>query len=227
MSNQSEQRNFKFISNATWDGTNAYYQTELPHDLSVGSVVEVLNVTSSLNTTGISSSGYNNTFTVAGISSAKSFYGPIASNPGTFTNDTSNRTTSLPTFKRKNYKNTYYVYRSQEVQKYIAGEQDGVYHLLILNSSNAPSSAQGSVIKGAHSKGSAEGSVIPMKKGGKVKKLDIKKAIKKPGSLRKSLGIKKGKKIPASKLNAAAKKGGKLGQRARFAKTLARLRRKK
>ena len=141
LSNQSEQRNFKFISNATWDGTNAYYQTELPHDLSVGSVVEVLNVTSSENTTGISSSGYNNTFTVAGISSAKSFYGPIASNPGTFTNDTSNRTTSLPTFKRKNYKNTYYVYRSQEVQKYIAGEQDGVYHLLILNSSNAPSSA--------------------------------------------------------------------------------------
>ena len=36
--------------------------------------------------------------------------------------------------------------------------------------------------------------------------LDIKKAIKKPGSLRKSLGIKKGKKIPAKMLNAAAKK---------------------
>ena len=141
LSNQSEQRNFKFIANATWDGNNAYYQTELPHDLSVGSVVEVLNVTSSENTTGISSSGYNNTFTVAGISSAKSFYGPIASNPGTFTNDTSNRTTSLPTFKRKNYKDTYYVYRSQEVQKYIPGEQDGVYHLLILNSTNAPSAA--------------------------------------------------------------------------------------
>ena len=141
LSNQSEQRNFKFIANATWDGNNAYYQTELPHDLSVGSVVEVLNVTSSENTTGISSSGYNNTFTVAGISSAKSFYGPIDSNPGTFTNDTSNRTTSLPTFKRKNYKDTYYVYRSQEVQKYIPGEQDGVYHLLVLNSSNAPSAA--------------------------------------------------------------------------------------
>ena len=50
--------------------------------------------------------------------------------------------------------------------------------------------------------------------------LDIKKAIKKPGSLRKSLGIKKGEKIPAAKLNAAAKKPGKMGQRARFAKTL-------
>ena len=48
----------------------------------------------------------------------------------------------------------------------------------------------------------------------------IQKAIKKPGSLRKSLGVKKGQKVPAKKLNAAAKKGGKLGQRARLAKTL-------
>ena len=54
----------------------------------------------------------------------------------------------------------------------------------------------------------------------------IQKAIKKPGSLRKSLGIKKGKTIPASKLKAAAKKPGKLGQRARFAITLKKLRKK-
>ena len=47
----------------------------------------------------------------------------------------------------------------------------------------------------------------------------IQKAVKKPGALRKSLGVKEGQKIPASKLNAAAKKGGKLGQRARLAKT--------
>ena len=37
----------------------------------------------------------------------------------------------------------------------------------------------------------------------------------------KSGGLnKKGEKIPAAKLNAAAKKPGKMGQRARFAKTL-------
>jgi hypothetical protein len=48
----------------------------------------------------------------------------------------------------------------------------------------------------------------------------IQKAIKKPGALRKSLGVKKGKKIPAKKLAKAAKKGGKLGQRARLAMTL-------
>lgn len=52
----------------------------------------------------------------------------------------------------------------------------------------------------------------------------IQKAIKKPGALRKSLGVKKGKKIPAKKLAAAAKKGGKLGQRARLAQTLKKMR---
>ncbi len=45
-------------------------------------------------------------------------------------------------------------------------------------------------------------------------------AIKKPGALRKSLGVKKGKDIPAKKLVAAAKKGGKMGKRARLAETL-------
>lgn len=48
----------------------------------------------------------------------------------------------------------------------------------------------------------------------------IQKAIEKKGSLRKSLGIKKGEKIPMKKLDVAAKKGGKMGQRARLAKTL-------
>jgi len=58
-----------------------------------------------------------------------------------------------------------------------------------------------------------------------AKKNWIQKAIKKPGSLRKSLKIKKGQKIPLKKLKSAAKKGGKLGKRARLALTLKRLRR--
>lgn len=48
----------------------------------------------------------------------------------------------------------------------------------------------------------------------------IANAIKKPGALHKQLGVPEGKKIPADKLNKAAKAGGKLGQRARLAKTL-------
>ena len=45
-------------------------------------------------------------------------------------------------------------------------------------------------------------------------------AIKKPGALHKEMGVPQGKKIPAKKLAAAAKKPGKLGQRARLAETL-------
>ena len=48
----------------------------------------------------------------------------------------------------------------------------------------------------------------------------IANAIKNPGALRKSLGVKKGETIPAAKLEAAAKKPGKMGQRARMAQTL-------
>jgi hypothetical protein len=51
----------------------------------------------------------------------------------------------------------------------------------------------------------------------------IQSAIKKPGALRASMGVKKGEKIPAKKLAAAAKKPGKMGQRARLAQTLSKL----
>lgn len=48
----------------------------------------------------------------------------------------------------------------------------------------------------------------------------IQGAIKKPGALKKQLGVPADEPIPAGKLAAAAKKGGKLGQRARLAQTL-------
>lgn len=48
----------------------------------------------------------------------------------------------------------------------------------------------------------------------------IQNAIKKPGALRSELGVKEGKKIPSKTLAKAAKAPGKLGQRARLAQTL-------
>lgn len=67
-----------------------------------------------------------------------------------------------------------------------------------------------------------------MKSGGTVAKDGkwIQKAIKKPGALRKQLGAKPGEPIPAGKLAAAAKKPGKLGQRARLAQTLKKMKKK-
>ncbi len=61
----------------------------------------------------------------------------------------------------------------------------------------------------------------------KAKSKWIQKAIKKPGALRKALGATKGKRIPTKKLDAATKKKGKIGQRARLAKTLGKMRKKR
>lgn len=52
-------------------------------------------------------------------------------------------------------------------------------------------------------------------------------AIKKPGALHKELGVPAGKKIPKKKLDAAAKKSGVEGKRARLAETLGKLRKGK
>lgn len=52
-------------------------------------------------------------------------------------------------------------------------------------------------------------------------------AIKHPGALHRELGVPEGEKIPRSKIDAAARKGGKLGQRARLAKTLGKMRKRK
>lgn len=55
----------------------------------------------------------------------------------------------------------------------------------------------------------------------------IQEAIRHPGALRRELNVPEGKKIPKGKLSRAAKKGGKLGRRARLARTLAKLRKRK
>jgi len=61
-----------------------------------------------------------------------------------------------------------------------------------------------------------------------TKKKWIQNAIKpgKKGALHKQLGVPQDQKIPSAKLAAAAKKGGKVGQRARLAMTLSKLKKK-
>ena len=141
LSNVNEQRNFRFIADAIWNSASstATITTELPHRLSEGSQIQLVNVRSGFNTTGIGNSGYNRLYTIAGITSATGFTVGLGTDPGTFSNDTSDRTTSLPYIKRKRYKDTYYLYRNSESQKFVAGEQDGIYYLTLLNSSNNPS----------------------------------------------------------------------------------------
>jgi len=142
MANLGEIRNFSFIREANYDGGSTHFTTEVPHNLMIGSKVKINNVTSTANPTGIANSEYNGTFTVSGISSANTFSTTdIITNPGTFTNNTSARTTALPTFQKVRANKTFYVYDVEQIKEYKAGEQDGIYYLTIIDSSSTPSVA--------------------------------------------------------------------------------------
>ena len=91
ITNVNQQRNFRFIAGASWDGTSVTVDTELPHNLRTGSQVEINNIKSGNNTTGAGNSGFNGLFTVSGIGSAKQFSVGLTTDPGTFSSDTSTR----------------------------------------------------------------------------------------------------------------------------------------
>ena len=118
----NQQRNFNFIANARWieSTTEARILTELPHNLSEGSQVVINNVTSGVNTTGVGNSGFNRTYQVTGITSAREFAVGLTTNPGAFNNDLLTRDTNLPHFQRKRYDTTYFVQKSEEVQQYVS-----------------------------------------------------------------------------------------------------------
>ena len=140
-------KNPKIISNASYFNQVATITTELPHNLSVGSQVEINQIKSSGNLTGLANSGYNGTYTVASIPNSLQFTYSITSNPGTFSNTVSIRNSDLPYFSRKKYKETYYIYRTEQIQEYIKDKQDGVYHIIIANSSNSPTVSEFSGLK--------------------------------------------------------------------------------
>jgi len=140
LSNSTEFRNFKFIADAEWSSidSKATIRTELPHNLTSGSQVEITNTTSGFNTTGKANIGFNGTFDVSDIISRKEFKVSVATNPGDFTSDTSIRNQNLPKLKKKKHEGTFVVYKSDEIQRYVQNEQDGVYHLTVVNSSSTP-----------------------------------------------------------------------------------------
>ena len=131
-------RNPKFIATASWSSSVVTVRSELPHGLKVSDEVEIVNV---------SPAGYNGTYTVTSIISAKEFTYALGTNPGTFISDTSNRSTSLPYFRRKKYNKTYQVYKTEEIQPYVFGSQDGIYYLTLINHSNSPTVTPFSVQK--------------------------------------------------------------------------------
>jgi len=136
-------RNPRFISTCSVSSSTVTAVAELPHDLNVGDRIIIRNVTSSDNTAGTIDVGYNGTFEVASVTNDKTFtYSTTDVNgkvhtPGTFTNDTSIRSTNLPRFERNDWKGNYYVYRNDIIVPHRYNVQDGVYHVYVLNAENA------------------------------------------------------------------------------------------
>ena len=131
----------RFISNTSWSGGTATIQTELAHNLIVGSEVEILNVRSSENTLGTEKLGYNGTFIVTGVPSRREFTYAVAVDPGTFVDNTSTRETTLPYYSKKKITGTYIFYRTEKVQDYIQSKQDGIYYISPISSSTKPTVA--------------------------------------------------------------------------------------
>ena len=136
-------RNPRFISTCSASGSTVTVRTELPHNLNVNDKVNILNVKSSNNTTGVANSAFNGTFSVSAINSDKEFQHTTTDtdgavhNTGSFTSDTSDRTTGLPRFQRNDLQSNLYIYRSEVISDYIKDVQDGIYHLYVLKADNA------------------------------------------------------------------------------------------
>ena len=99
-------RNPRFISTCSSSGGTVSVRTELPHNLNVNDRINILNVKSSANTTGVGNSAFNGTFTITAISNDKEFQYSTTDidgkthTTGDFTSDTATRSIDLPRFQR-------------------------------------------------------------------------------------------------------------------------------
>lgn len=159
LSDTKDLRNEKVIVNATTGSVINGNQlvtitTELPHKFVAGDTVKVQKIKSTNNpdSTGIVST-YNGNYDIVSVPNSKQFQyiiSGVSVNPGTFSNDINSRSTrqqreSLPVVSRKDYKNTFFIYRVSQIKQHIPGDegQDGIYHLTVLSSNVSPSSNVG------------------------------------------------------------------------------------
>ena len=141
-------KNQRFITTCTVSSGTVTVLSELPHDLNVDDIVIVKNVTDSSNLTGTYNRGYNGRFRVASVVNDMSFTysttdltGRVHTPGASSTNNIDLRVTDdqirdLPRFERNDIRQNLYVYRNEVISSYVEGQQDGIYHLYVLNASN-------------------------------------------------------------------------------------------
>ena len=137
LANSTQLRNPKLIKFASWTGNVVTVITELPHKLVSKDIVTITKIKSSNNASATDDLGFNGDFEVINVANPKSFTYQLTTNPGTFQNLVNQRSTqqqvdALPLVQRKKYKDSIYIYRSEEIKRLIPGPdgQDGIYHLI-------------------------------------------------------------------------------------------------
>ncbi len=136
-------KNRRFISTCSESSGTVTVLSELPHNLQTNDIVIIKNVKSSTNLTAADNEGYNGRFEVTSIQDAFTFQhsttdaSGITHVVGIFTNTTSTRNENLPRFERNDCQSNLFVYRNEVISPYIYNQQDGIYHLYVLNANNA------------------------------------------------------------------------------------------
>jgi len=137
-------RNPRFISSCTFNNAVKVVTitAERPHNLTVGDLITVKNVTDTSNTSGIGNSGYNREATVTSIPNNLTFEYSTGNetiqnfSTNNFNDKTSDSSINYPRFERTDLKSNIYIFRNNIISEYINDTQDGVYQVFALNSSN-------------------------------------------------------------------------------------------
>jgi hypothetical protein len=136
-------RNPRFITTCTVASNTITVVCDLPHNLNAGDIVNIKNVASTANPQATLNLGFNGTFEVTALVDDMQFQYTttdvlgVVHGVGTFNTNINSRTTALPRFERNDLKSNLYIYRSEVIKPYIQDIQDGIYHVYILNASNA------------------------------------------------------------------------------------------
>ena len=158
-------RNKNVIVDAWYSSGTVTIITKNPHNLKVGNKIKIFNLKSSNepNPIGIGTgTGYNGKFAVATVPNDLTFTYSISVNPGTITAGVStitswlnerdctqvsrvppytiyqNNRANLPYFVCNQIENHYQAYNIKQIQKYVEGSTDGIYHITLDAYKNTP-----------------------------------------------------------------------------------------
>ena len=141
-------RNPRFISTCTFTAPvgdipgTVKIGLEKPHNLDVGDLITIKNITDTTNTTGEFGKGYNRETPVTKIidgltfeySTGKESIPSFATN--NFNDKTSDNSLQYPRYERTDLKSNVYIFRNNIISEFTNGTSDGVYQVFALNSSN-------------------------------------------------------------------------------------------